>query len=101
MFRSTLIATAIAFFTFTGTLASPLAPRGTNCRPNFEGTDVSVINNAVEWGFVASTPSLGDSVVNAVASTSQAEFRFEFSGAPTNTYHIKYVFITVAGHGLL
>jgi hypothetical protein len=88
MFSSVLIAFALSV---AGTSASPLiTARQAGCRPNFEGTGVSVVSNGVEWGF-ANTPAQGSAVVNEAFTNTQAEFRFEFTGAPANTYLIKYV----------
>jgi hypothetical protein len=86
MLSSALIAFALSI---AGTFASPIiSARQPGCRPNFEGINVSVVNNVVEWGF-ASTPAQGSTVVNEAFTNAQAEFRFEFTGAPANTYLIK------------
>jgi hypothetical protein len=82
-----LIALITSSLVFTS--ASPLVSRG-SCNPNFEGTGVSVVNNALEWGLPAS-PASGSVLVSEASTTTVAEWRFRFSGAPTNTYTIKFV----------
>jgi hypothetical protein len=59
---------------------------------------VSVTNSAsetLEWS-VASSPAIaGTPIVSAPFSAGQLEFRFEFTGAPTNSYLIKYVILAL------
>jgi hypothetical protein len=95
MSSSTIIALALSFLAIGGTSASPLTQRQNGvCQPNFQGVGVSVTDSAsekFEWS-LASPAVAGNPVVTGPFTIGQAEFRFEFTGAPTNTYLIKYVF---------
>jgi hypothetical protein len=94
MISSVLITLALAVSSLVS--ASPLVARAPNCRPNFEGTAVSVINGAVEWGVVAAAPGPGTVISNEAATTNVGEFHFAFNGAPTNTYNVRYAESTVS-----
>jgi len=93
MSSSAIIALAISFLAITGTSASPLAQRQNGlCRPNFQGAGVSVTDSAsesLEWAVSSSPAIAGTPIVSAPFTAGQVEFRFEFTGAPTNTYLIK------------
>jgi len=62
-----------------------VGPIETICSTGLGGRNVSVINNAVEWS--VSYPSM--SVISQNVSLVKAEFHFEFTGAPENTYLIR------------
>ena len=83
-----LVALAISFLGLTS--ASPLLARQAGCHPNFEGVGVSVVNNALEWG-LPSAPGHDSFVISQPAVPSLIQWQFAFSGAPTNSYQIKYV----------
>jgi hypothetical protein len=90
---SAMIALALSFLAITGTSASPLVQRQTGlCNPNFQGVGVSVTNSdseTIEWQLASTAAVPGTVVGTAPFNAEQAEFRFEFTGAPTNTYLIK------------
>jgi hypothetical protein len=93
-----LIALAISFLGLTS--ASPLLARQAGCHPNFEGVGVSVVNNVLEWG-LPSAPGQDSFVISEAASPAVAEWLFAFSGAPTNTYQIKYVASCMSLHSCI
>ena len=91
MISSVLVTLAISVLSVvSGASASPLVSRAPNCRPNFEGTAVSVVNGVIEWGVVSPTPGAGTLITNQAVSTGVGEFHFAFNGAPTNTFNVRY-----------
>jgi len=86
-------ALALSLLSISSTSASPLTQRQNGlCNPNFQGLGLSVIDTAsehFEWSLGSAQGQAGARVVSAPFTEGQAEFRFEFTGAPTNTYLIK------------
>ena len=93
MFSAKLIATTIAFFTFTS--ASPVL-QARSCSPNFQGAPLTVfkteLGSPFQW---QPTDTIGGDITLQSTSTpfAASEFLIAFSGQPDNSYVIKFVYI--------